>query len=93
MEALEIVCHEGCESITVFGWDVCETAINCFAKFDEVIAVSAVEHVAFDELPQTFNQVEVGGIRRQKLQPDVERRGQIDDQSAVLISCVVQHLE
>lgn len=75
----------------MIGWDVCETVINGFAKFDEVIVVSAIEHVVFEELPQTFNQVEVGGIRRQKLQRDVERRGQIHDQSAVLISCVVPH--
>jgi len=34
----------------VFGWDVCETAINGFAKFDEVIVVSAIEHQRYVSL-------------------------------------------
>jgi len=88
---LEIVGHERLEFLAVFGRDLIQTAVDRGAEFGEGVVVAAVEHVSFDELPQAFDEVEVGRIRRQELQLDVERRRQVDDQRAVLIAGVVEH--
>jgi len=88
---LEIVGHERLEFRAVFGRDVIQATVDRGTEFGEGVVVAAVEHVAFDELPQAFDQVEVGRIRGQELQLDVERRRQVDHQRAVLIAGVVEH--
>ena len=74
---LEVVGHEGGELGAVFGRDVVEAAVDGAAEFGEVVVVTTVKHVAFDELPQPFDQIQIRGIRRQELQSDVDclRRG------------------
>ncbi len=47
----------------VFGGDVVEAAVDGMAEFGEVVVVATVGHVAFDELPQAFDQIQVRGIR------------------------------
>ena len=47
----------------VFGGDVVEAAVDGMAEFGEVVVVATVGHVAFDELPQAFDQIQVRGLR------------------------------
>lgn len=75
----------------MFGGDVVQAAIDRGLELLEGIVMSSVEHVAFDELPQSFDQVEVRRIGWQELQFDVEHCRQIHDQRAVLVAGVVQH--
>jgi len=88
---LEVVGHERLEFLAVFAGDVFEAAVDRVAEIGKCVVVASVKDVSFDELPEPFDQVEVGRIRRQELQLDVERRRQVDDQRAVLIAGVVQH--
>ena len=61
----------------MFGRNVFHAAVDGFAEFGEGVVVSAVENVAFDELPQSFDQVQIWRIRRQELELDIECRRQI----------------
>ena len=49
----------------MFGGDVVEATVDATAEFGEVVVVATVDHVAFDELPQASDQIQVRGIRRQ----------------------------
>lgn len=75
----------------MFGWNVLQASVDGLTESGEVIVVFAVEDVAFDEFPQAFDQVQVGRIRRQELQPDVQRCSEVHHQSTALIASVVQH--
>ena len=75
----------------MFGGNVFQVAVDCGAEVGERVVVAAVEDVSFDELPEPLDQVEVGLIRKQELQLNVERRRQVSDQRAVLIAGIVQH--
>jgi hypothetical protein len=87
---LEVVGHECGELGAVFCRDVVEAAVDGAAEFGEIVVVATIESVAFDELPQSFNQIQVRGIRRQEQQLDVERRRQARHQYAALIAGVVE---
>jgi len=52
----------------MFGRNVFHAAVDGFAEFGEGVVVSAVENVAFDELPKSFDQVQIWRIRRQELE-------------------------
>ena len=82
--------HPGGEFGSVLGGDLVEAAVDGVAEVGEGFIVTTVQDIAFDELPQAFDEVEVRRVGRQKLLSDVERRGQIHDQRAVLIGGVVQ---
>jgi len=88
---LELVSHEGLKFFAVFAGDVCEATVDRVAKVGERIVVAAVKDIAFDEFPEPLDQVEVGRIRWQELQLNIERRREVNDQRAVLIASVVQH--
>ena len=83
--------HERGELEEVFGGDVVETTVVDATELGEVVVVATVEHVAFDELPQAFDQSQIGGIRRQEKPLDVERRRQGLHHGAELIASVVEH--
>ncbi len=83
--------HESVELGAVFGGDVVEAAVDGTAEFGEVVVAATVEHVAFDELPEAFDQIQVRGIRRQGEQLDVERRREALHHRAVVIACVVEN--
>ena len=53
--------HESGEFGAVFGGDVVEAAVDGTAEFGEVVVVATVGHVAFDELPQAFDQIAGSG--------------------------------
>lgn len=83
--------HEGGEWGAVFGGDIVEAAVDGVAEFGEVFVVATVQHVAFDELPEAFDQVQVWGVRRQEQELDVERGCEGLHHSAVLIASVVEN--
>ena len=53
--------------------------------------VAAVEGTTFGEVPQAFDQVQVGRVRGQEQQRDTQLTGQCLDRGVVLIAGVVQH--
>lgn len=83
--------HQGLQFLSVLPGNLCQTTIDGLAEFKEGSIVAAVERLLFDELPQPLDQVQIGRIRRQKLQADVQALGQIHHQGAMLIAGVVQH--
>ena len=62
--------HEGGELGAVFGRDVIEAAIDGVVELGEVVVVATVELVAFDELPQAFDQIQVRRVGRQEQKGD-----------------------
>lgn len=50
-----------------------------------------MKRLLFDELPKALNQVQIGGIGRQKEQLNLEGKGQVDDKPTMLIACIIQH--
>ena len=57
---LEVVCHERLEFRAVFGGYVFQAAVDRVAEVGERVVVAAVKDVSFEELPEPFDEVEVG---------------------------------
>ena len=53
--------------------------------------IASVQAAFFDQLPEPFDQVELGRIRREKQQLDLESSGGVLDQPTALIAGVVQN--
>ena len=60
-------------------------------KVGKLRTVAAVEGTTFRELPQAFDQVQVGRVRGEEQQRDTQLTGQCLDRGVVLIAGVVQH--
>ena len=54
------------------------------------VEIPTVEDFLFDKLPEPFDDIEIGGVRREKKQGDVEATGKGNDSATVLIACVVE---
>ena len=64
---MEVGGHEGREWGAVLGWDVVEAAVDGAAELGQVIVVATLEDIAFDKLPQTFDQVQIRRVGWQEL--------------------------
>lgn len=71
--------------------DTGETGLNGGDKLLGRGIVFSVETIFLDKLPQPLNEVEVGGITRQKQQVDLPHHGVLDDLPAMLVTGVVEH--
>ena len=56
----------------------------------EVRVIRGVEALFFDELPQSFNQVEVGRVRRKKTQLNLQAGGESHNLRTALIASIIQ---
>lgn len=62
-------------------------------KFHEGIVVSTIDHFAFEKSPQAFDQVEVRGVRRQKMYLNTASLGcQIGlHQFGTVVACIIRN--
>ncbi len=73
------------------GVEVAQTGVDAFLESGELVAMGAVQHLLFDEAPQPFDQVQVGGIGWQVKEFDPHRLGLVKDGLAFLVTGVVQN--
>ena len=59
--------HVGLEASTQIG----DTGVDAIPERIEVVIVGAIQYLLFDESPQAFDQIQVGGIGRQVKEFDV----------------------
>lgn len=68
-----------------------DTGVNAIPERIEVVIVGAIQYLLFDELPQAFDQIQVGRIGRQVKEFDAWFFGLISNRLAFLVSGVIQH--
>ena len=79
--------HVGLEASTKIG----DAGVDAILEGVEVIIVSAVQNLLFDEPPQPFDQIQVGRIGGQINEFDALFLGLVGNRLAFLVSGVVQH--
>src|SRR5580658_9759518 len=80
IKRLEIMSHQGIQLLPMSRGNLCQTTIDRSTEILECIVMLPVQHLLLDELPQPLNQVQVGRVRWQELQMDVQTRGQFHHQ-------------
>jgi hypothetical protein len=75
----------------VIGFDTVEAVVDAGFEVVESFVINIVKTVLLHKLPKPFNQIQVRGIARKKLQRDAQLDREIFNKLAVLIACVVQH--
>ncbi|MDD5323018.1 MAG: hypothetical protein PHD43_20890 [Methylococcales bacterium] len=61
---LELHGHQSLHVSLEAGAEFGDTGINAFLEFFELIVVDAIQYLLFDEPPQAFDQIQVGGAGR-----------------------------
>ena len=90
-ELLKVERHQRLQLLGVRGRNAVEDFLDGGLKVGELRMVAAVEGTTFGELPQAFDQVQVGRVRGEEQQRDTQLTGQCLDRGIVLIAGVVQH--
>src|ERR1700722_13969731 len=85
------MCKQGVHVSPVLGGQVIQTPSDDGGERLVVGVVGGVEAFLLDELPQAFDQIEIGGVRRQVQQLDTQLGRQVAHQRALLVARVVQH--
>ena len=91
LELLKVERHQRLQLLGVRGRNAVEDFLDGGLKVGELRMVAAVEGTTFGELPQAFDQVQVGRVRGEEQQRDTQLTGQCLDRGVVLIAGVVQH--
>ena len=85
-ELLKVERHQRLQLLGVRGRNAVEDFLDGGLKVGELRMVAAVEGTTFGELPQAFDQVQVGRVRGEEQQRDTQLTGQCLDCGVVLMS-------
>ena len=83
--------HQGFELVRVGGVKARKSRFDGGSERREVGVVFSVDALSFGEAPESFDQIQVGGVRRQEQEPDAQLDGQPLDHLVSLVARVVQH--
>lgn len=83
--------HEGFEFRAVGGRELIQAVVDGGSEIGEGVVMAAVQGFFLEELPQAFDQVQVGRVTGQEQQFDGQARGEVLHEGAALIACIVQH--
>jgi hypothetical protein len=91
LKRLKLMRKQGSHGIPVFCFKVTQTLVDGRSKRLVVGVKDGLQALLLDEFPDSFDQVQVGGVRRQLHQVDAQLFGQTPHQIALLVASVVQH--
>ena len=91
VKKLKVARDQGFHGGPIFRADLPQAVFDARLEGIESFVVFAVQRLALDELPETFNQIQIRRIGRQEEKFDAQQCGQIQDEPTVLIAGIVEH--
>mgnify|MGYP000014262482 CR=1 FL=1 len=74
----------------MFGVRLAEALTDCLFERRKVRVIDGIQALLFNKLPQAFNQIQVGRVRGQVQEFNLERGGQSRHQLTFLVAGVIQ---